>query len=70
MHHSLFRLSFLPVAILVQFKRLSNVYFLATAVISCIPDFSPITPASTFVPLVFVIFMSIMREAYEDYVRK
>ena len=35
---------------------------------NAIPGFSAITPASTFAPLGFVILMSIMREAYEDFV--
>jgi phospholipid-transporting ATPase len=47
---------------------MSNVYFLATAILTTIPGFSPISPASTFAPLSFVIVMSMMREAYEDYV--
>lgn len=53
---------------MIQFMRMSNVYFLATAILTTIPEFSPISPASTFAPLGFVIFMSIMREAYEDFV--
>lgn len=56
-------------ALLVQFKRMSNVYFLATSVLTTIPNFSPVSPASCFVPLTFIIFMSMLREAYEDYVR-
>jgi phospholipid-transporting ATPase len=54
---------------MIQFLRLSNCYFLSTAIMNAIPGFSAITPASTFAPLCFVIMMSVMREAYEDYVR-
>jgi hypothetical protein len=35
---------------------------------NAIPGFSPISPMSTFMPLAFVILMSVLREGYEDFV--
>lgn len=44
-------------------------YFLITAILCFIPNFSPLPGFSALVPLAFVLFMSMMREAYEDLVR-
>ena len=58
--------SFLPISILFQFRKLSNCYFLATAVIMLIPNVSPLTPASAIGPLVFVVLVSEVREFLEE----
>jgi hypothetical protein len=48
--------------------RVSNVYFLITAVLSFIPGFSPLPGYTSVIPLAFVLLMSMSREAYEDIV--
>ena len=61
--------NFLPLSLLGQFKRYANIYFLAMAVLQCIPIISPISPISSIAPLVFVISLSMVREGFEDYSR-
>jgi phospholipid-transporting ATPase len=62
-------ITFLPKALLFQFFRLANVYFLVIAIVQSINFISPINPATSITPLVFVIFVSLIREAIEDYMR-
>ena len=50
--------------------RVSNIYFLVTTILVCIPAFSPLPPYSSIGPLTFVLGMSMLREAYEDFVSK
>ena len=61
--------SFLPLAIAYQFLRFSNCYFLLVVILSSIPIVSPIGPATAINPFLFVISISLLREAFEDYAR-
>ena len=61
--------TFIPKALLLQFVRLANIYFLICAILQCIPIISPLTPVTAVVPLVFVLSVSIIREGIEDYSR-
>ena len=61
--------TFLPKGLLFQFFRLSNVYFLITAIIQSIPLISPLTSLTAIIPLIFVLGVSLIREAIEDLVR-
>ncbi|XP_047319853.1 probable phospholipid-transporting ATPase 4 [Impatiens glandulifera] len=58
-------ITFLPKALFEQFRRVANVYFLFTALLSLTP-LSPFSAASMIVPLVFVIGLSMLKEALED----
>lgn len=58
--------TFLPKGLLYQFCRLSNVYFLFTAIIQSIPLISPLTSLTAIVPLIFVLGVSMIRELIED----
>ena len=62
-------LTFIPKGLLFQFCRLSNVYFLFTAIIQSIPIISPLTSVTAIIPLIFVLGISLIREALEDLVR-
>ena len=62
-------ITFIPKALLLQFVRLANIYFLICAILQCIPMISPLTPATAVVPLVIVLSVSIIREGIEDYSR-
>ena len=62
-------ITFIPKALLIQFVRLANIYFLVCAILQCIPIISPLTPVTAVVPLVFVLSVSIIREGIEDYSR-
>jgi magnesium-transporting ATPase (P-type) len=61
--------NFFPLSLFNQFKRLSNFYFLVIAILQSIPAISPLNPFTAIAPLVFVIGLSMARDAYEDYKR-
>ncbi|MCO5555633.1 hypothetical protein L7F22_009178 [Adiantum nelumboides] len=60
--------TFLPKALFEQFRRVANLYFLFTAGLSLTP-LTPFTPGSLIAPLVFVVGMSMLKEAIEDWRR-
>ncbi len=62
-------ITFIPHALLLQFVRPANIYFLVSAVIQCIPQVSPLSPVTAILPIVFVLSVSLIREAIEDYPR-
>ena len=59
-------LTFIPKSLLIQFARLPNVYFLATAIIQSIPLISPLTSVTAIIPLLFVLMVSMVRDLIED----
>ena len=61
--------TFLPKGLLIQFIRLSNIYFLLIAIIQSIPVISPLNPSTAIIPLIFVLSVSLLRELFEDYSR-
>ena len=63
-------ITFIPKGLLYQFSRLSNVYFLFTAIIQSIPLISPLTSITAIVPLIFVLGVSMIRELIEDLARR
>ncbi|TMW57079.1 hypothetical protein Poli38472_003004 [Pythium oligandrum] len=63
-------INFLPLCLLQEFRRGANIYFLAIAVLQSIPLISPLTPVTAIAPLVFVICVSLLREAMEDRKRR
>ncbi|GFP85703.1 putative phospholipid-transporting ATPase 4 [Phtheirospermum japonicum] len=60
--------SFLPKAIFEQFRRVANLYFLLAAMLSLTPV-SPFSAVSMIAPLVFVVGLSMAKEALEDWRR-
>ena len=62
--------TFLPKALLYQFIRLANIYFVFIAVLQSIPIISPLGAATAIAPLVFVLGVSLIREAVEDLKRR
>ena len=58
--------TFVPKGLLFQFSRWSNVYFLFTAIIQSIPLISPLASLTAIIPLIFVLGVSMIREALED----
>lgn len=59
-----------PKALLEQFRRVSNFYFLMISAVSFIPDVSPSSPATTTLPLVVVVGFGLARDVYDDCQRK
>lgn len=62
-------LNFFPKCLFLQFMRVANFYFLATAVVQSISIISPLAPFSAIAPLVFVLVVSLIREAIDDIVK-
>ena len=60
--------TFLPKALFEQFRRVANLYFLLTAALS-ITSLAPVKPVSLIAPLVFVVGISMLKEAVEDWYR-
>lgn len=50
-------------------RRVTNIYFLTIAIISAIPQISPFIPFTTFLPLIFVLSVSAIKDGWEDYRR-
>ena len=63
-------ITFLPKNLFEQFRRVANFYFLVIAMIQLIPGISPINPASSILPLVFVLGVTAIKEAFEDVKRR
>lgn len=61
-------LTFLPRALFEQFRRVANFYFLLAAVLSLL-SLAPFSRASLIAPLVFVVGISMLKEAVEDWHR-
>jgi len=61
-------LTFLPKNLMEQFQKKANFYFLIVAIISLTP-LSPKTPFVSVAPLVFVLLVSAIKEAVEDWNR-
>ena len=61
-------ITWLPKSLLIQFKRLANIYFLVISILSCL-SFSPLNPSSMIGTFVFVLLVSMIKDAYEDYLR-
>eukprot|EP00824_Muranothrix_gubernata_P008681 TRINITY_DN2115_c0_g1_i1.p1 TRINITY_DN2115_c0_g1~~TRINITY_DN2115_c0_g1_i1.p1 ORF type:complete len:1059 (-),score=246.27 TRINITY_DN2115_c0_g1_i1:588-3764(-) len=61
--------SFLPKNLIEQFMRVANLYFLIIAILSSIKTISPLNPVTSILPLVFVLSVTAVKEAIEDYRR-
>jgi hypothetical protein len=60
--------NFLFLALAYQYLRFSNCYFLLVMILSC-TEVSPVSPVTAINPVVFVLCVSLLREAIEDYGR-
>ncbi|KAJ9563811.1 hypothetical protein OSB04_008971 [Centaurea solstitialis] len=61
-------LTFLPKGLYEQFRRVANLYFLAISCLSFTPV-SPVSPVTNVIPLSIVLFVSLIKEAFEDWKR-
>jgi magnesium-transporting ATPase (P-type) len=52
-----------------QFHRLVNIFFLFLAIIQAIPSISPLNQTAGFVQLLFMLSITAVKQAYEDYLR-
>ncbi|OVA12384.1 Cation-transporting P-type ATPase [Macleaya cordata] len=60
--------AFIPKALFEQFRRVANLYFLLAAVLSA-TSLAPFSAPSVIAPLVFVVGVSMLKEAVEDWHR-
>lgn len=60
--------TFLPKNLFEQFRRLANFYFLCLAIIHSTID-SPVSPLTSILPLLFVVSVTAVKQAYEDWLR-
>ncbi|CAO3630548.1 unnamed protein product [Cunninghamella blakesleeana] len=61
--------TFIPKNLFEQFRRAANLYFLAMAVIQLLPFFGVRSPVLTLLPICFVVFISALKDGFEDYQR-
>ncbi|KAH7285550.1 hypothetical protein KP509_33G033100 [Ceratopteris richardii] len=61
--------NFIPKNLWEQFSRFMNKYFLLIACLQLWPLITPVNPASTWGPLVFIFAVSASKEAWDDYKR-
>lgn len=57
-------------ALVLQFKRIANIYFLVIAILQTIPAISPLNPFVAWAPLIIVIGISIAREGIVSTIMK
>ncbi|XP_050447288.1 phospholipid-transporting ATPase ID isoform X4 [Cataglyphis hispanica] len=62
-------LTFLPLNLFEQFQRLANFYFLCLLVLQIIPAISSLTPITTAIPLIGVLTLTAVKDAYDDFQR-
>ncbi|XP_037782444.1 probable phospholipid-transporting ATPase IM isoform X2 [Penaeus monodon] len=62
-------LNFIPYNLFEQFQRLANFYFLCLLVLQLIPVISSLTPVTTAVPLIGVLMVTGIKDAYDDFQR-
>lgn len=63
-------ITFLPLNLMVQFSKMANVYFLLMVVLEFLPAvYQPGGPLSMLMPLLFVVFVSMIKDIIEDYSR-
>ncbi|XP_071740152.1 phospholipid-transporting ATPase 3-like [Rutidosis leptorrhynchoides] len=60
--------TFLPKGLYEQFRRVANLYFLTISCLSFTPV-SPVSPITNVIPLSIVLFVSLVKEAFEDWKR-
>ncbi|KAF2070558.1 hypothetical protein CYY_008121 [Polysphondylium violaceum] len=61
--------TFIPKNLYEQFRRAANFYFLVIAVIQLIPGISPVNAYTTWIPLIFVLLVTAVKEGIEDFKR-
>ncbi|KAJ0593727.1 putative P-type phospholipid transporter [Helianthus annuus] len=62
-------LNFIPKNLWEQFSRFMNQYFLLIACLQLWPLITPVNPASTWGPLIFIFAVSATKEGWDDYCR-
>ncbi|KAJ1560499.1 hypothetical protein HK405_006880 [Cladochytrium tenue] len=61
--------SFFFLQLIIQFSKFANLYFLLISAIQAVPGWSPTGRFTTIFPLGIVVFVSMLKEAYDDFIR-
>ncbi|XP_062111744.1 phospholipid-transporting ATPase 3 isoform X2 [Humulus lupulus] len=61
--------TFLPKGLFEQFRRVANLYFLTISILSTTP-ISPVSPITNVLPLSMVLLVSLIKEAFEDWIKQ
>ncbi|RPD56361.1 phospholipid-translocating P-type ATPase [Lentinus tigrinus ALCF2SS1-7] len=59
-------ITFLPRNLLEQFRRIANIFFLAIAILQFFSIFSTVSPGLVILPLLIVLFITALKDGYED----
>lgn len=59
-------ITFLPRNLLEQFRRVANIFFLFIAILQFFPKFSTISPGLVILPLLVVLFITALKDGWED----
>ncbi|XP_013882065.1 phospholipid-transporting ATPase IC [Austrofundulus limnaeus] len=62
-------ITFLPLNLYEQFKRVANIYFLALLILQVIPDISTLPWYTTLIPLVIVLGITAIKDLVDDLAR-
>lgn len=62
-------ITFLPLNLFTQFRRLANIYFLIVVAVQFIPDVSPFSVYISIMPLAFILTVTAIKDGVEDYYR-
>ncbi|KAJ3017312.1 hypothetical protein HKX48_003626 [Thoreauomyces humboldtii] len=62
-------LTFLPLNLFEQFRRVANLYFLGLTVLQCIPKYQTINPIVAALPLVVIVLLTSVKDGFEDWRR-
>ncbi|XP_014664546.1 PREDICTED: probable phospholipid-transporting ATPase IF isoform X3 [Priapulus caudatus] len=61
--------NFIPKNLFEQFRRIANFYFLCIGIIQLFLEDTPVSPATSILPLIFVVSVTAVKQGYEDYLR-
>ena len=62
-------LTFIPVNLYEQFRRLVNLYFLVSLILTFLLPYTPIDPTSWILSFLFIVVVTMLKQGYEDYLR-
>lgn len=62
-------LTFIPKNLYEQFRRVANLYFLLLVVLQVFPIFGAVSPQTAALPLLFILAVTAIKDAIEDYRR-
>ncbi len=51
---------------MLQFLRVTNIFYVVNAILQSTPSISTNSPLASIVPLVFVVFLGVLREGLSD----